>query len=224
MQISLRLEAVASLVENANILIDVGSDHALLPIYLIEKGLSKIVYAIDNKTKPLLNAKKNIMEYGYNDFIFPVLSDGLKTLEINTYDYITIAGMGGETMIDILSFDKLNKDAVLILEPQKNTDLIRKFLMDNNYEIVDELFIKDNDHYYPIIKAIHRGMKIEYSKLELSFGPIILKSKTAVFEEYLNKNISKLESSLKDAKSKTNLLNKINLFKEALNYDSKRHN
>ena len=213
MQISLRLEAVASLVENANILIDVGSDHALLPIYLIEKGLSKIVYAIDNKTKPLLNAKKNIMEYGYNDFIFPVLSDGLKTLEINTYDYITIAGMGGETMIDILSFDKLNKDAVLILEPQKNTDLI-----------VDELFIKDNDHYYPIIKAIHRGMKIEYSKLELSFGPIILKSKTAVFEEYLNKNISKLESSLKDAKSKTNLLNKINLFKEALNYDSKRHN
>ena len=216
MIISDRLKSIASMVDKVDTLVDIGTDHAYLPIYLALNGIVKRVYAIDNKTGPLNNATKNIKNSGLENIIIPLLSDGLKDAKDIKYDAINISGMGSETIIDILSTDNLDENATLILEPQKNPELLRKFLMGRNYEIVDELFIKDKDHYYPIIKAKKTTKVINYNNLEILFGPIILKKKDPLFIEFINKQIKTLEESLSKAKNKENLKSKINLLKEVL--------
>lgn len=216
MIISDRLKSIASMVDKVDTLVDIGTDHAYLPIYLALNGIVKRVYAIDNKIGPLNNATKNIKNSGLENIIIPLLSDGLKDAKDIKYDAINISGMGSETIIDILSIDSLDENATLILEPQKNPELLRKFLMDRNYEIVDELFIKDKDHYYPIIKAKKTTKVINYNNLEILFGPIILKKKDPLFIEFISKQINALEEGLPKAKNKDNLEAKINLLKEVL--------
>ncbi|MBR4237146.1 SAM-dependent methyltransferase [bacterium] len=216
MIISDRLKSIASMVDKVDTLVDIGTDHAYLPIYLALNGIVKRVYAIDNKIGPLNNATKNIKNSGLENIIIPLLSDGLKDAKDIKYDAINISGMGSETIIDILSIDNLDENATLILEPQKNPELLRKFLMERNYEIVDELFIKDKNHYYPIIKAKKTKEAINYSNLEILFGPIILKKKDPLFIEFISKQIKTLEESLSKAKNKENLESKFNLLKEVL--------
>ena len=215
MIVSDRLKSIASMIDKVDTLVDVGTDHAYLPIYLVENNIVKHVYAIDNKIGPLKNATKNIKNSGLDDFITPLLSDGLKALN-SKYDAINISGMGSDTIIDILSIDNLDENATLILEPQKNPDLLRKFLISKKYEIVDELFIKDKDHYYPIIKAKKSSLFVTYNNIEILFGPIILKKKDPLFIEFINKQINSLEESLEKAKNKEILKTKISLLKEVL--------
>ena len=220
MMISDRLKSIASMIDPVDTLVDIGCDHAYLPIYLVENNIVKRVYAIDNKIGPINNATNNIKNSGLEANIIPLLSDGLKNFNETNYDAINISGMGSETIIDILSIDILNPNATLILEPQKNANLLRKFLMDNNYMIVDELFIKDKGKYYPIIKAVKTNTKVHYSDIELNFGPVILKKNSSIFNEYIDKQIKKYENSLKSSPNNEELIKRINNCKEVKTYEA----
>ena len=111
MRISNRLEALTFFVPYNSKVIDVGTDHALLPIYLIENDLvCNPIIASDNKYGPLETAKKNIAMYDLQSKISLCLSDGLKEVE-SDFDCVIIAGMGGSLISKILndSNDKLLK-------------------------------------------------------------------------------------------------------------------
>jgi len=190
MKISNRLKEIGNFITNAKVVVDVGCDHALLPIYLVLNNKSLSAIAIDNKVGPLESAKENIKEYNLESKIKAVLSDGLKEVNPKDYDTIVISGMGGETIVDIISKGPINDEATLILEPNKNIKELREYLALNSYEILDEKMIKDKSYFYTIIKAIKTDKTLSLSPNELIFGPIIIKENTDIFKEYLLYNIS----------------------------------
>ena len=122
--ISKRLETIASMVPSGKVVFDVGSDHALLPCYLVENGITTKEYAGDNKKGPLESALKNISVHGFNDKIIPVLSDGLNEAREDV-EVVIIAGMGYHTAIDIIEKSDVDKYDRFIVQINKNADLLR---------------------------------------------------------------------------------------------------
>ena len=114
--LSKRLKTVADLVlsKESNKIIDVGCDHALLDIYLIQNNENLKVVASDNKKAPLENARKNIEKYSFLNKIELKLEDGINNID-DEIDTIVISGMGKETIIDILKKGNLNNIKRLII-------------------------------------------------------------------------------------------------------------
>ncbi len=215
MKISNRLKEISKFINNKKCTVDVGCDHALLPIYLVNEGKSLKAIAVDNKIEPLNSAKENIKKYNLESKIITILSDGLTKVDPMVYDTVVISGLGGETITEILNNGPLNSDAELILEANKNNKELREFLSLNSYEIVDEEMIKDKGHFYTIIKAIKSDRLIPLTQDEILFGPIILKNNTDIFKEYLTYNISILEREMND-NNKDEILKKISIYKGVL--------
>ena len=180
--LSKRLKTVADLVTKGNIVADVGTDHGYVPIYLVEEEISPYCYAMDVNEGPLNKAKANIIEHELEDKIETILSDGLDAFGDRKADTIIISGMGGDLIVDILS--RANDFDELILSPHKRSDLVRKFLCRNGYEIADEKMVEDAGKYYPVIKA-QRG-ESDYSETELEFGPILLAKKDKTLKAFLD--------------------------------------
>ena len=144
MNLTPRLEAIYSLVDNGEKTIDIGCDHAYLSIELIKRGKSDFAIAVDNKIGPLESARGNIKNANLEDKIELILSDGLKNVHSN-YDVVIMSGLGGELIKSILENGPLDRSASLILEPNNSSDVVRRFLMDNSYEIVNEMIVREKD-------------------------------------------------------------------------------
>lgn len=202
MKISDRLQALTFFVPYNSKVIDVGTDHALLPIYLIENDLvCNPVIASDNKYGPLDAAKKNIEAYNLQNKITICLSDGLKEIEAD-FDCVIIAGMGGSLISKILndSKEKLNKAKTLILQPNNSEYVVREFLMKNHYRIVNEMIVYEDDHYYTIIVAEHG--ENDYDEYDLLYGPILRREKSINFMDMLNKKADKLYEIIQNYQNK----------------------
>ena len=166
-KISKRLEAISSLIPNNSKVIDIGCDHGLLGIYLLEKKISTKVIASDINENALKNAKKNIRKSKLENTIETRLGNGLDTLkESDNIDTIIISGMGAHTAIGILknNLNKLKKINTIIVQSNTKIEFLRKELTKLNYLIADEILIEDNKKTYTIIKFIKGKQK--YTKKE----------------------------------------------------------
>ena len=182
MKISKRLKTISDLLtDNINV-IDVGCDHALLDIYLFNNKKNINIIASDIKEGPLEQAKKNIEKYGCKN-IKVKKGNGIDTIESDT-DTIVIAGMGGDTIIDILDNgkDKLDNIKSMVISPQSEWYKTRKFIVSLGFYIDEEVMIEDKGKYYLIIRFV-RGSR-NYNKKELEYGPILLKNKSKEFIKY----------------------------------------
>ena len=117
-----RLLCVASFVRCGSRAADIGTDHAYIPVYLLQNGISPSAIAADLREMPLKNAGKTIAQFSLTDKIQTVLSDGLEKIDKDSCDDIIIAGMGGLLISEILSsvcwvFDKKYR---LILQPMSH--------------------------------------------------------------------------------------------------------
>ena len=108
MQLSPRLQKIASLVPPCSVLADIGTDHGYIPLFCLENGKAKNVIATDINEKPLKRAETNIKSHGFSSFADFRLCNGLDALSEGEADVIVIAGMGGPLICDIL---KNGKDA-----------------------------------------------------------------------------------------------------------------
>ena len=151
--------------------IDVGTDHAYLPIYLVEKGISSRALACDINLGPIESAGRNIAARGLAQKIGTLQTDGLHGTESFAPDDILIFGMGGELIIRILSEAPWVKDAGigLILQPMTRAHLLRRWLLENGFSIVGET-ITHEDRYYQTIAARFSGKSEEYTEEELLLG------------------------------------------------------
>lgn len=181
LKISKRLSAIADMVSQNDSVIDIGCDHALLDIYLTNKGIK--CTASDINKNALDIAKKNIEKYGLKNKINIIQSDGLENINIKKNDILVISGMGTSTIEHILSNDKFKLiDKVII---QSNNDLyeLRNMMIQKHFYIVDEKVIYEKNKYYVIIcfkKGYHK-----YKNIELYLGPCILLDKTPESINYL---------------------------------------
>ncbi len=125
---------------NTKTVADVGTDHAYLPTELIKEGRAERVIATDMNKGPLSSARENVEAEGLLEKIELRLGDGLSPLKIGECDNIVIAGMGGELISTILKEgEAVAKSADrLFLQPMNSQELLREFLIENGYEIVDE--------------------------------------------------------------------------------------
>ena len=198
--LSARLKASAKYLKGFNYLVDCGTDHGYLPIYAIKHNLVNQAIASDNKQQPLNNAIKNIKNENLD--IKTILADGLPFLE-SDMDIVSILGMGGRLITDILSRANLKDVKRIILSPNSESSILRDYLEKNNFKIVHEAFIKDKQKYYQIIVSEPGTMKL--SDVEKEFGPIIIKNNTDEFKEFIYKLIDNLEKAVKHVKDAENL-------------------
>jgi tRNA (adenine22-N1)-methyltransferase len=155
--ISERLKCVASLVNKGARVADIGTDHAYLPIYLVQNGISNKVYACDVRKEPLRRAKLHIDEYGLSDKITTKLCDGLKGINKGDVDTVTICGMGGKLMKNILKagIDKLGDNTQLVLSAQSELKDFRKYLLETGIDIKSEHMLLEDGKYYFIFDCVY---------------------------------------------------------------------
>lgn len=179
------MQAVADFVPLGARVIDVGTDHAMIPVWLAQSGRAAHIWASDLRPGPLEGAKLLIAETGTGDKIHIKLTDGLSGFSAEDGDTVIIAGMGGETMVSILSAALwTRRGTLLILEPQSKQDVLRRFLVDNGFRIRREALVKDAGRIYPILLA-EGGTSPEYSAGELHTGHLSQVSGEELFGEYL---------------------------------------
>lgn len=160
-----RIEAIASLVDNDALVVDIGTDHAYLPIYLYENDITKNIVASDISSNALLFAKNNLEKHNLSSKIKLVVSDGFKNLD-ECFDIAIISGVGTETIKKILDNEVLpNK---LILSSHKNVSDLREYMFKIGYKIEKEIIVYENNIYYNIIKYV-KG-KDNLSRYDLLVG------------------------------------------------------
>ena len=220
--ISKRLELVASFVPQGAILLDVGSDHAYLPIELVERGKIKSAIAGEVVEGPYQSAVKNVEAHGLNEKIQVRLANGLTAFEeADQVSVITIAGMGGRLIARILEegLDKLANVERLILQPNNREDDLRIWLQENGFQIVAESILEEAGKFYEILVVEAGQMKLSAS--DVRFGPFLSKEVSPVFVQKWQKEAAKLEFALnqvpeKNIEERQVLVDKIQDIKEVL--------
>ena len=220
--ISKRLELVASFVPQGTILLDVGSDHAYLPIELVERGQIEGAIAGEVVEGPYQSAVKNVEAHGLKEKIQVRLANGLAAFEeTDQVSVITIAGMGGRLIARILveGLDKLANVECLILQPNNREDDLRIWLQDNDFQIVAESILEEAGKFYEIL-VVEAG-KMKLSASDVRFGPILSKEVSPVFVQKWQKEAAKLEFALgqipeKNLEECQVLVDKIQAIKEVL--------
>lgn len=205
-ELSKRLETVGRFVPEAARLADIGSDHAYLPVALMLKG--KIDFAIAGEVVkgPFESAKRQVMKNGLSERIEVRLANGLEAIEKDDQiSAITIAGMGGSLIRDILESGRQNQrlsgEERLILQPNIGEKTLRTWLKENNYQIIAEEIIEENKKIYEIIVAEKKEQPIDYSEKELMFGPFILEEKNAAFSAKWQRELKQREVILEQLKN-----------------------
>ncbi|WP_353742958.1 tRNA (adenine(22)-N(1))-methyltransferase TrmK [Pseudomonas fluorescens] len=180
---SMRLERVAAHVPAGARLADIGSDHGYLPVALMRRGAIVAAVAGEVALTPFHSAERTVRESGLDRQITVRLANGLAAIEPGDgITAISICGMGGETIRDILDSGKacLSGQERLILQPNGGEQPLRQWLMENGYRILREEVLRENRFDYEIIVAERAG-PVEYTAEELYFGPLQMQARSPAF-------------------------------------------
>lgn len=214
MKLSKRLLAAAALVRDGGHIVDVGTDHAYLPIKLISEGRVCSAIACDIGKGPLENAAKNVARYSLEDKIDLRLGNGLEKIAAKEVDDIVICGMGGELIAEIIeacSWAK-SEDKRYILQPMTAADDLRKYLCESGFKVEKELLVKDAGRLYVVMRAVYDGICREPDLCYLYTGTVTAEQEYG--REYLQKQLSRVNKhiqSLENAtdKSRISVLKKV---------------
>lgn len=207
-----RLKCCADFVRKGSILADIGTDHALLPIYLVKNNIISSCIACDINPNPLERAKNNIQRHSLSNFITTRLSDGLKNVYEDEVNDVVIAGMGGRLIAKIISECTWNSksDKNFILQPMYLDYLLRKFLVENKYKIVNERLVKSKKKVYSVMKVEYVGQHYSVDKLYFYVGEIHFDNSITT-NLYLKTLLNDLSNRLSGAKNSENSLQKSEL-------------
>lgn len=213
--ISERLKCVAGLVNKGARVADIGTDHAYLPIYLVQNGISNKVYACDVRKEPLRRAKLHIDEYGLSDKITTQLCDGLKGINKGDVDTVTICGMGGKLMENILKagIDKLGDNTQLVLSAQSELRDFRKYLLETGIDIKSEHMLLEDGKYYFIFDCVYNTQD-EYYLNVTNIQQNNIYEHAAAASDIHNNNIHSNDSHKEDNDKKDNDKKKITAYAE----------
>lgn len=181
--LSMRLERVAAHMPAGARLADIGSDHGYLPVALMRRGAIAAAVAGEVAQTPFHAAVRTVRDNGLEQQITVRQANGLAAIEAaDEITAISICGMGGETIRDILESGKarLSGRERLILQPNGGEQPLRQWLMENNYRILCEELLRENGFYYEIIVAERAG-PVLYTAEELYFGPLQMQARSPVF-------------------------------------------
>lgn len=202
LKISDRLATVAGLIPKGAHLVDIGTDHGYVPIWLLQNGFISSAIAMDVNKGPLARAKENRDRYGFTDVMDLRLSNGFEKLKSGEGDSVLIAGMGGPLMIRIIEEGRENASSIQtwVLQPQSEIPSVRRYLHEHHFDIIDEIMLKDEGKYYMAMKAVP-GEAAPWTPIEYLFGKFLLDRKNPVLEEFITKETAvyeRIQKQLKD--------------------------
>lgn len=150
-----RLRAVAARVPaGCSCLADIGTDHGYIPVFLLQTGWIERAVAADVGAAPLEHARRTARRFGLSERISFRLGDGLAVLMPGEADVIVIAGMGGDTIADILAAAPWSREGpLLLLQPMSKADALRRWLPANGYAVCGEELVQDKGVLYPILSV-----------------------------------------------------------------------
>lgn len=206
MQLSARLEKLIELAGSGTCAADIGTDHGMVPIELVRRGLFERAIASDLREGPLSAAAVHVRQAGLADRISLRLGDGLSVLAPGEADVILISGMGGALMKRMLTEGEAAAKvaARLVLSPQSEIPAFRSFLQKNGFRIADEAIVFEDGKFYFLMTA-EPGRQTPWRKAERLYGKHLLKAGGATMEAYLIRRIAVLEEILRNVTDREGL-------------------
>lgn len=189
LHLSKRLEVVASYVPPGLTLADIGSDHAYLPTYLCLKEITPYAIAGEVNEGPYQSALNQVEKSNLTEKVSVRKGNGLEVLAAQEVDVITICGMGGALIAEILEAgkDKLKEVKRLILQPNVMSERVRQWLLEHCWELVSERIIEEDEKIYEILVAEQGDAFFPYTKaniqVEILAGPFLIKEKNDAFQK-----------------------------------------
>ncbi|MDU1833100.1 MAG: class I SAM-dependent methyltransferase, partial [Finegoldia magna] len=173
--------------DNNSIVADIGTDHGIVPYELVKSQKAKKVIASDISEKSLDKLREKLDYLENPEKIVLSVSDGLENLNEYQVDTIIISGMGGNLIADIINknINIAKSSNCIILGANNSLSLLRKFLHENSFEIIQEVDLFENDKYYQIIKA-KVGKQIFTEDYEYEFGKYLIDNKSENLKKYIH--------------------------------------
>ena len=178
-----RLLAIVNLIEKNKKVIDIATDHGLVTLYLAKNNISTDILATDI-SESSLNKLVEALDKDTSKVIKTQVTDGFYGINKEDNQVAIIAGMGANTIIDLI---ENNKDFVknldyLILASNINNEKLRRYLIENSFEIIDDFLVYENKKYYDIIKTKF-GKQENYDLSDLYFGKDNIDKKSSLLEK-----------------------------------------
>lgn len=201
-----RLLKISHLVTKDKKIADIGTDHGYIPVYLLKKGYIPFAVLSDVNKGPLDNARKEVIQNNLLNKVDLRLGSGIEVLKKGEVDEIIIAGMGGILISEILDAkQEVSHNAQkLILQPMQAQKELRKYLLNNGYEILDEVLVKEDFRLYEIIIAKYTGENtVVEDEVYYEVGSKLVENKDVLLKEFVDRKINSYTSILKNIEGKT---------------------
>ncbi len=191
-----RLAAVARLVPEGLALADIGTDHGRLPAWLLGSGKVPHVIAADCEAAPLEGARHRLR--GTRADLR--LGDGLNVLKPGEVGTLTIAGMGGRRMIAILDAREDVRESLhcMVLQPQKEAEAVRRWLVSKEWRVLDEQVVEDRNRFYTVMSWEPGASRQPWTDLDYRYGPMIMASGGSTMRAWLMDELRHAEKNLND--------------------------
>ena len=177
-------------------LADVGTDHAYLPIYLLEKGKIGRAVLSDINQGPLNKARENAEKAGFINKVELRLCNGASELSSTGATDYAICGMGGELIAEIIELAPhlKNENISLILQPMSKPEALREYLFSNGFEIPKERYVTDTGKHYVCILARFSGVNTPFSAVDAHFGRkyVFDEAESPERDEYMKARLSSI--------------------------------
>ncbi len=194
MKLTNRLLKIASLVDKNKRVADIGTDHGYIPVYLLNKSIIDFAILADINKGPLENARSEVRRNKLEDRVDLRLGSGIEVLKKGEVDEIIIAGMGGILISNLLEANKEVACSVekLILQPMQAQEDLRKYLLNNGYEIIDEHLEKEDFRVYEIIIAKYTGKNTSVEdEIYYEVGSKLIENKDELLKDFIDTKFKK---------------------------------
>lgn len=202
LKLSERMFMAAKMVRQGSIIADIGTDHAYLPAWLVLNNISPSALACDVRKGPLENARKTVENYGIENKIALRLSDGFDNIRPDEARDFIMCGMGGTLMEELVSRTEWLKDNSkrIIVQPQSHSEDIRRFFVENGFEILFEDACTDGGKLYCAMTAEYTGKTTE-KPISYIYSGELTKCRKPEARRMLESTVSRLKTKLDAAKN-----------------------
>lgn len=164
LKLTQRLQLVADLTEPCECFADIGTDHAYLPVWMLQNGKARYAIAADINSNPLKNARNTLAQYGFAEQIELRLSDGLQNIAPWEVQAVVVAGMGGNQIADMVAGTPWLQDEKmqLVLQPMTHFEDVRRALRENSFSVLREETVAEGERVYLVLSARYSGASYAY--------------------------------------------------------------
>lgn len=202
-RLSKRIKCIVDFISKNAIVADIGTDHGMLPCYLVRQGIAKRAIATDISEPSLSKTVLLANQYKLEDRVLCRVGDGLSTLHPYEVDTVVIAGMGGVLISDIMARSPLVAESILtfVLQPMTADAELRQYLFLHGFAIEDEKLVYDMGKFYHTMKVAKKPVSVKYDNPYVSS----FWEKDDCLHAYLKHGLFKQESIIHGLKQASNL-------------------